>query len=114
MGYKHIVWVNEDGMRQKTAGLEQAFGQALLKVCLNPDYAHAPEGPERVWWADVGNHGGCINWVDEVHQSDSRLYLWDGNCLRPLRKLDDEALQQAAALLQEEIKRRAKNNQSQL
>jgi len=110
MGYKHIVWVNEDGINKKTQkieNLEQALGQALLKVCMNPEYASTPDGPERVWWVDVGNCGGCINWVDEVHQQDSRLYLWEGNCLRALQKVDDAALQQAAALLQEEIERRS-------
>jgi len=113
MGQKHILWVIEDGI-SRTKEKPEALGEAVLKVCLNPDFAPTPDGQglERVWWRSVLGVS-CVNWVDDVHQSDIRLYLWGGNCLRPIRKLDDEDLEQAAALLQEEIERRAKEGKRQ-
>ncbi len=56
--------------------------------------------------APVGPHANCVNRSDKVHSTDTRLYLWLGNCLRPLHELDPDDLRSAEQLLQEERKRR--------
>jgi hypothetical protein len=61
----------------------------------------------RISSAPVGNMINAIEYCDEVHSTDARLYLWLGNCLRPLHKLDAEDLETVARLVKDERERRA-------
>ena len=61
---------------------------------------------DRITSAPVANHVNCVVRCDEVHSTDSRLYLWSGNCLRPVHQIDAEDLDIVARLIEDERQRR--------
>jgi hypothetical protein len=65
----------------------------------------ARKGPD-IDSASVGNHANCVNRCDKVHSTWTGLYLWSGNCLRPLHELDADDLKTVEQLLLEELQRR--------
>ncbi len=89
MSYAKVVWIDEDGLRH-AAGRETELGQAVINAC------------DQETSAALGNHGTCVNFCDEVHSTEARLYLWKGNCLRALHRLDDAEHTIAARLLADE------------
>jgi len=110
MGNSHILTVYDDAFSvQKHADLNQAIdelGKQVHEVCFVPQYAHHPEGPERITWGRVGKHENAVQWVDEVHSTEAGIYLWAGNCLRPLRTLNDEELDFVLRSVEDERKKR--------
>lgn len=105
MGYAHIIWVYDDGIRDAEHSkdhrnrLRSEVGEAVLQVSLG--------GPRGVKSANVLGHGNCVNRSDEVHSTDARAYLWSGNCLTPLHRLDDEDFAILSRLVSEEHQRRS-------
>jgi hypothetical protein len=117
MGYSHIVTVVGDAFAvHKPADLNQAInelGKQVHNVCFAPQYAQHPEGPERMTWGQIGNGQNAVQWVDEVHSTEARTYLWTGNCLRPLGALDDEELDFVLRYVEDEReKRQSRRNAS--
>jgi hypothetical protein len=113
MGMAHVLYAYEDGIRGSKdpggnrAKYVQALGEALLNLCLSPVYERTEKGPARVTDAAILNHESCLNWVDEIHSEQERLYMWYGNCLRSVADLADEELNRAKQLLDEETNRRS-------
>ena len=113
MGMANVLFVFEDGIvhakdsETEFARYAAALGEAILKLCLKPVHEWTESGLRRVTAAEVLNHRNCANWVDEVQSTDQGVYLWSGNCLRPLAKLADDELQYAKDLLDEETRRRS-------
>jgi hypothetical protein len=98
------------------AELDKAIDIASTAARLHPSAPRVHEELEslrqervqrRVSSAPVANMINGIEYCDEVHSTDSRLYLWLGNCLRPLHKLDAEDLDTVARLVKDERERRA-------
>ena len=104
MGHAHILYIYNDGIRDvknqpdKHPEYAKAVGEAVLKLCLNPDYASTPEGQERVTWHSVFNHGNCVEYAGEVHSTDALCYVWLRNGLRTLDQLNDDELDGAKRL----------------
>ncbi len=115
MGISYVMWVYDDGIRQAERSEEQrnkiqsALGEAVLKVCLKPDYESTEQGFERVTWSQVNNFGNCVNLVDEVHSNDLGVYLWGSNCLAKIQDLDDKDLVTAKQIIDDEMARRNKS-----
>lgn len=109
MGYAHILYIYNDGIRDAGRDLETlhrmiaAVGAGVLKVSLFPEKERTGDRFTRVKDCEVLNHGNCINWVDEVHSRAQRLYWWDRNYLRPLRELGYEELLQVKAVVDEAL-----------
>lgn len=112
MGYAKILWIYEDGIQDADRSpegwsrLRPEVGEAVLKVCL--DQSRDAEGQRIHSSHAVGPHSNCVNYVDEVHSTHERLYLWVANCLRPLEQLDEDELSAAERALRKERERRAK------
>jgi hypothetical protein len=111
MGNYHIVSIAADGIhviqdQDRNPGLAQALGEAILKVCLDPDFAMVPYGRERVTSAPVLRHGNCVSWVDEKHHTEARLYYAPSAFVRPIASCSLEELEEAKKLLDDELQRR--------
>jgi len=104
MGYAAIIWVYEDVIRDAERSkdeynrLKGELGEARLQVCAG--------GPEGVRSAPVLSHGNCVNFYDRVHSTDTKLYLWAGNRLRPIHELHDKDFAMMKALISDEETRR--------
>lgn len=114
MGYSHILWIRNDGIRNSknegtdTKKYETEIGKATLKLCLDPDWRSEPEGLKRNTSRNILNYGACINYVDEVHSSDTRIYVWIENRMCALYELDDDGFECVKHLMEEESKKRCK------
>jgi hypothetical protein len=90
MGYAKILWIYEDGIRHPSDDLSERVGDAVLNVCTRGAKS-----------APVGNHNNCVNLAGEAHSTDTQVYLWVGNCLRPTYQLDDGRIELTAELIRE-------------
>ncbi len=112
MGYTKILWIYEDGLkeasesREKWEKYKEEIGQAVLKLCLDPDYISTPNGLKTVKSHKVFNNFNCVNLCDDIDSRDHRLYVWQGNCLKPFSDLNNEEMVKAEGLLTKEKKRR--------
>lgn len=112
MGYAHLISVHEDGIRKAKQHPEEApkyadaVGEAVLKLCLDPDMMQTPEGLQPVTSTDVFNHGGCINHAAKLHSTDEQIFVWAGNCLRTLDQMSDEDLEGVRRLFDDLVKKR--------
>ena len=112
MATAHLLFVFDDGIvHAKDSEAEftrhaEALGKSVLKLCLEPIREWTESGLRRVTSAEVLTHGNCVNWVDDVPSTEQQVYMWSGNCLRPLANLSDDELQNAKDLLDEEIRGR--------
>jgi hypothetical protein len=108
MGQAHILCVREDALTlsKPSADLPAQVGAAVVRLCVNPEMHWTDSGLQPTTWADVGGHSNGIEHADEAHSTDRRLYIWEGNCLRPIHKVKDDDLKIAKELLQEELGRR--------
>jgi hypothetical protein len=117
VGVAYLTWINDDGVRDATDSptrwdeMKEAVGEAVLKLCLRPDIEFNARimQRERETAHPIRNHGNAVNFCDEVHSTDQRVYLWFGNCLRSLRQLPDSDLERVAALLKVERENRRLN-----
>lgn len=106
MGYSKILWVYEDGVRAASDSqetwdkLRPVVGDAVLKVC-----TEVVIDDDRIS-AHVLNYSNCVNLCDEAHSTEAKLYLWAGNCLRPITKLNDESFAAVEQLVRDEAERR--------
>ena len=113
MAMAHLLFVFDDGIvHAKNSEAEftrhaEALGKSVLKLCLEPIREWTESGLTRVTSATVLNYGNCAHWVDEVHSMEQRVYMWSGNCLRPLAKLSDGELRNAQDRLDDERRRRS-------
>ncbi len=93
MGYAKLLWIYEDGIRHPSDDLSERVGDAVLNVCTRGAKS-----------APVRNHNNCVNLAGEAHSTEAQVYLWVGNCLRPIYQLDDDRIELAAELIRQ-IKR---------
>lgn len=104
MGHAHILTIHEDGIRSvkqhpdDRRKYRDAIGDAVLKLCLNPDMMETPEGPQPVTSEAVLNQDGCVRHDARIHSTDEHVFIWAGNCLRTLNQLDDEQVEGAKRL----------------
>jgi hypothetical protein len=115
MGRAYITYVYDDAIRGATNSPEEwkkissELGDAILKLCLTPEQHYDDkEGLVRIKDHKIGAGSNALNFVDDVHSSDDRLYLWSQNCFRPLNRLPDDDLTVAADLLDAAQKARPK------
>lgn len=107
MGQAHILCVREDALTlSKPPDLTAQVGEAVVRLCIKPEMHWTESGSRPTNWARVGACENGIEHADEVHSSDRRLYLWIGNCLRPIHEVKKEELEAAEELLREELRRR--------
>jgi hypothetical protein len=76
-------------------------GQAVVKLCIGVELPQ-----KSVTTAQIGPHVNCIEHIADVHSTDSQIYAWIGNCLRPIEALKDAELEASRELLAAEFKRR--------
>jgi len=69
--------------------LESEIGKSALDLSLSPQYVPTAEGEERITAAKVGHCSNGLEWVDEVHTTDRRVFVWISNCLRPINELNE-------------------------
>ena len=86
--------------------LTAQVGEAVIRLCIEPETHWTESGMRPTTWARVGACENAIEHADEVHSSDQRLYLWIGNCLRPIHRVEKHELEAAEKLLREEVRRR--------
>lgn len=111
MGYSHIIWVNDDPLSIEPPPAEElkaALGEAVFEI-ISPHYVLISGKPQRNDSAPIFSSMDAVNYCDEVHSSDARLFLWFGNCLRPLKRLEDRELLVCQEMILDEMKRRASN-----
>lgn len=104
MGQAHLICVRDDGLKfSPPTDLPTQVGAAVVHMCTATEvYFPADRGtPGKV--AAIGAMTNCIEHVDHVHSSDRRLYLWIGNCLRPLHEVNVDDLHVAQELLAAEM-----------
>src|SRR5262245_40885996 len=99
MGMAHVLYIYEDGIRNNTPEIADAVGKAIMYVCLDIEAMASAGSPTARRHTAVLNCGNCVNWVAEVHSTDSKLFLWTGTTLRPLDQLSDHDVDKARALL---------------
>lgn len=109
MGYGEILCIYEDGIREALESEiipEDYFkevGKAVFEVISkerNPFIKSKSAG--------VFNHGNCVYFVDEVHSTKQRLYLWVNNCLQPIRELNEKDFTIVENIIEAERKRRTR------
>lgn len=99
MGYGHMLMVREDAIRTEPAGktsddLALAVGRAVLSLCLERERIPDDQGGwRRRWFAPVLNYSSGIEWAGERHTNEEDLFLWAGNCLRPISDVDRAVLE---------------------
>lgn len=105
MGYTHILEVNEDAIRAHgiSDADAQTIGHAIQVLCLNPERTLGVRGWEEERGADLFSVSPAIFHVDAPHSRDTKIYIWSGNCLRPVHEARLEALEEVARLLATEI-----------
>jgi hypothetical protein len=113
MGVSHVFTISEDGLvpasQDNQEAAEKQLGKAVLQLALKPEYEIGLDGTrQRVSHASLGSQANCVNWVSEAHSSQTEIYAWLGNCLRPIRVLKEADLQEVRRLVDEEIRRRQK------
>ncbi len=105
MGQCHIVTIYEDGISnlgKPKHELSEELGRTVTDLCMAPMREWTDAGLKRVTDGKIGNHGSCVNWVDDVHSSEERVYVFAGNCLRPLSALSPEERASVRKLMDEQ------------
>jgi hypothetical protein len=111
MGYANIVFVYDDAIQaakspeEERKRYEAEVGAAIIRVCLSPDFEPTPDGMKRIVDARVFNCSNGVNWVDEVHSSETQVYAWKGNCLRPITELDHDELNEIKDIVDHQHRR---------
>jgi hypothetical protein len=103
MGMHHILSINDDALslnKEKKTELAQATGDAVVKLCIDPQFGHL-NGPEleRVKSENILNCGNAARYADEVHYTETAIFVWCQGILRPLRELAPEELDEARKLI---------------
>lgn len=114
MGYAHIMWVLEDGIRHVQQHPEdyekyaREIGAAVLKLCLDPDMMQTPKGLCPVTHEPIFNHGNCINHANQFHSNDEQILVWAGACLRTLDQIPEEQIEGVKRLFEARYEERKK------
>jgi hypothetical protein len=113
MGIAHILWIYEDGLRLGKSKRDSerdsaALGRAIYSLCDHRDIAETPEGRQLITHKPLFEMGNCVNWCDEAHSSQTKAYLWSGNCLRSASQLEADEVIQLQTLINVEIVGRRK------
>ena len=117
MGYAHLMWVLEDGIREAKNHPEEApkyveqVGAAVLKLCLDPTMMQTPDGLQPVTSEPVANHANCINHAAKLHSTDEEIFVWAGNCPRTLDQIPDDQLEGVRRLFEARYEKRKKRNE---
>ena len=106
MGYTYLLGVSDDCIRDKPEDWHREIGDAVVKICLDVAYYAKPDGTRRRD-ATVRNYGGCVRFCDEVHSTDTAVFVWGRNRLAPLRDATDDELTLIESLVSEERTRRS-------
>ena len=115
MGVAHIMFVHEDGIGQQgqdaasRAAFQKEVGSAVLKLCLDASYAQGPDGVSRLRSHGLRSHGNAVNWVDAADSSETRVFVWDRNCLQTLSEVSGQGLAAAEALIEREMASRQRS-----
>ena len=106
MGYADIIYIYEDGINRRyetgkeQEKLNQEVGKAVLSVIKQSKFRRYPHAP-------VFGSGNCVNFIDDVHSTDEKLYLWSGNTLRPIQELKEDYFKDVERLVAAERRRRS-------
>lgn len=91
------MYFHHDGIRdakgsgEKWDELRPELGEAVLKLCLDPDeMLIAPGEKKRVTSEGVGHHSNTANFCGKVHSTEQETYAWSGNRLAKLGDLSDD------------------------
>jgi hypothetical protein len=113
MGYAYLLWIHADELDQLDpksphwAESCKELGEAVLKLTCDIGY-FAGAGSKRRTHHPLGHSANAVNYCDEAHATDERIYLWSGNRLCPLSKAHDDELEFAERELTEEKLHREK------
>jgi hypothetical protein len=113
MGYAHILWIYNDALqsgRSDVARLKAAVGEAICELCTPPERFETPRRWRQKDWAPIECNGNAAHHAAILHSSDRGLFIWIGNGLRDIKRLDREDLQVAKLLLDEELATRTKRD----
>ncbi|MFO8020722.1 MAG: hypothetical protein R6U96_19015 [Promethearchaeia archaeon] len=101
MGVKDIIKIVEDAF----LGYEKPYyenevlckkvGKAVLQVISEMRRIQTNKT-----YASVLNHSNAVQFIDQVEESDQRVYIWKGNTLRNIQDLDDQDLALVAEILE--------------
>ena len=112
MGYAHVIWVLEDGIRdveqhpEDTEKYMQEVGTGILKLCLDPFMMQTPKGLRPVTHAPVLNHANCLNHAVSLHSTDEEILIWAGGGLRTLDQMPDDQLEGVKRLFEARYEQR--------
>src|SRR5262245_43970044 len=107
MGYAYLMWIYADELDQirpdssDWAESCRSLGEAVLRLTRDVGY-FAGAGAKRRTHHPFGHTANAVNYCDERHSTDQRVYLWSGNQLSPLSKVTDDEIAFAEKALQEE------------
>ncbi|MGV9199769.1 MAG: hypothetical protein ACOC4M_13245 [Promethearchaeia archaeon] len=107
MGLKDIVKIVEDAFLSypepyyENEELCKEVGEAVLKAI--SETRHIQSGITHV---PILNHANAVQFIDQVDQTDQRLYLWSKNTLRKIQDLPDEEFALIDKILANEKARR--------
>jgi hypothetical protein len=111
MGIAYLMWIYDDALDQVTPDSPDwakscvELGEAVLRLTHDVGY-FAGAGPKRRTAHALGHTAKAVNYCDEAHSADQRVYLWSGNRLcRLSRAGDDEVVFAEEELAQEKLVR---------
>lgn len=113
MGYAYIVWIYADAvdhLEPKSPDWVKSceeLGQAILKLTRDVRY-FAGAGSQRRTGHPFGHTSDAVNYCDEAHSTDQRVYIWSGNRLCKLSKARNDELEFAEKEFTQEKDRRDK------
>jgi hypothetical protein len=112
MGYAHLLWIYEDGIRhveqypEDAPKYREAIGAAVLKLCLEPAMMQTPQGIQPVTHEPIFNQGNCVNHAATLHSTDEQVFIWARNRPRTLDQLNDDEIDGAKRLFDALYERR--------
>lgn len=105
MGQCHIVTIYEDGISnfgEPKHEVSEDLGRTVIDLCMAPLHEWTDSGPKRVKDGKIGHCSNCVNWVDDICSTEERVYVFAGNCLRPLSALSPEERASVRKLMDQE------------
>ena len=113
MGHAYLVWIHADALDQLDPDSSNwaescgTLGEAVLRLTRDVGY-FAGAGSKRRTHYPFGHTSKAVNYCDEPHSTDQRVYLWSGNRLCPLSRAGDDEVEFALKELAQEKVRRKK------
>lgn len=94
-------FLKERGMELNKVKTKPEVGGAVLKVISMIDRIQSG-----IKYAPLLGHCNAVQFIDEVDQTEQRLYLWHGNILRRVQELNDVEFESIEKLIEKEKERR--------